>query len=481
MKKIKLSKSISFRFLSISLVMCIMLYLLTLVGSGMLYSRAVESRYASLCKTVSQAVSSSVDADNINIWLSDADTYGYVQATNRIEELKNDIPELEFIKIYQMRNDGMYTVYNTNSKLLRRDLGNVVGYDAKWGKYKDDFLEGKSVERIFVNGYYGQTMTYCTPMTDSNGECVAYACSGISMNSIQGELSSFIKSFGTLLFGVIAVLYAIIFIYIRGKIILPANRLGSAMLHPIRKGSVEHMRRLATNNCYTTRDMKHILKGAAKVFAEKNEITTTNQEQQKDIMYAFATIINRSDVVSDEYKDNVGASTKILCEQMMKSDKFSDTVTPEFCKSLELAAPLHDIGKLTIPDDITYKPDRLTDDEFEIIKAHSQNGALIIERAKKSMKRRKYLDIAHEAALYHHERWDGGGYPSGLKGEEIPLSARIVAIVDAYDAITRRCCYHNANTPERAYEILLGENGHFDADILECFKQARDKIIELYS
>lgn len=481
MKKSKFKKSLSFRYLIVSFLMCVIIYIITIVASAFLYSNAIETRYANLCKTVSHVVAGSFDADSVDIWLKGEHTHSYIQATNKLEKLNGNIPYLDSIAIYQMREDGMYTIYNTKSTLLRRDLGNVVSYSNKWDNYKSKFLAGEEVENIFVNGYDGKVLTYCMPIFDSNGKCAAYACTGISMSTITAERTGFVKSFGMVLFVIIAALYMLIYVYIKTKIVNPVNRLSYDMETPIRRDCIKHMRKLASNNCYSVSDMQKILRSSAKVFDEKIGTDTQNRKHQRDAILTFSSVMSRSDVVSEKYKDHTGAYTRILCEELSKDEKFSQELDADTIKMLELAAPLHDIGNLSVPDEIIYKPSSLSDDEFNIIKNHVQYGADIIARVKKSMKKAKYLDVAYDIALYHHEHYDGRGYMAQLSGEDIPLTARIVAVVDVFDAVVQDKCYHSAVSPEKAFEIILHDDGHFDPDVLKCFIRVKDKIIEEYN
>ncbi len=142
------------------------------------------------------------------------------------------------------------------------------------------------------------------------------------------------------------------------------------------------------------------------------------------------------------------------------------------------AASLHDIGKIVIPEEILNKPGRLTKEEFEVMKTHSARGAEMLNSLPVSMES-KLLQHAYAICRWHHERWNGGGYPDGLKGDEIPLSAQLVALADVYDALTSKRVYKPAYSHERAIEMILnGECGQFNPDILECLKQEEGKLEE---
>lgn len=142
---------------------------------------------------------------------------------------------------------------------------------------------------------------------------------------------------------------------------------------------------------------------------------------------------------------------------------------------IKYSSPLHDIGKLKIPDSILLKPGPLTKEEWEIMKTHTIIGAKILEGSKI-----KYLKAAEKIALLHHEKWDGTGYPFGLKGKKIPLLARIVSLADVFDALTSDRPYRKAFSIEEAFEIIKNESGkHFDPELVELFLKIKDEIIEI--
>jgi putative two-component system response regulator len=141
---------------------------------------------------------------------------------------------------------------------------------------------------------------------------------------------------------------------------------------------------------------------------------------------------------------------------------------------------LHDIGKVGIPDSILLKPDRLTPDEFEIMKQHTEIGAAALEDASNKSECCEFLQTAKEIARYHHERFDGTGYPSGLRGTSIPLSARIVAVADVFDALTSERVYKKAMDPMDAKSLIESESGnHFDPVIVSAFTESWDQFMAL--
>ncbi|MCC7198575.1 MAG: two-component system response regulator [Gammaproteobacteria bacterium] len=172
---------------------------------------------------------------------------------------------------------------------------------------------------------------------------------------------------------------------------------------------------------------------------------------------------------------------KALAQQLSRRPRFTTVLPPEDIELLYKLAPLHDIGKVGIPDSILLKPGRLTPDEFEVMKTHTTLGRDVIMHAEIELGARpRFLDMAAEIALSHHEKWDGSGYPQGLKGEEIPLSARLMAVADVYDVLTSRRVYKAPVPHNQTVATMRAERGrHFDPDILDAFLEIHEDFHEV--
>ncbi|MBI5330232.1 MAG: two-component system response regulator [Betaproteobacteria bacterium] len=162
---------------------------------------------------------------------------------------------------------------------------------------------------------------------------------------------------------------------------------------------------------------------------------------------------------------------RLLAQLLRERPRFKSLINDRFIDLLTRSAPLHDIGKVGIPDAILQKPGKLTPEEWEIMKTHAQLGAVAIEQAERDAEKTvEFLALAKEIAHWHHERWDGSGYPDGLKGDVIPLSARIMAVADVFDALISARVYKPAMSYEQARTIIAdGCGGHFDPDLVDAF------------
>ena len=169
----------------------------------------------------------------------------------------------------------------------------------------------------------------------------------------------------------------------------------------------------------------------------------------------------------------------ILAREMQKDAAFRDQLTDELIEEIESAAPLHDIGKIVVSDAILLKPGKLTKEEFEEVKVHTTKGGEMIRTLFSELEDALFLQIAEEIVIYHHEWWNGAGYPTGLKGQDIPLSARIMAVADVYDALISDRVYKKAMPKEQALEIIYNEAGtHFDPNIIRILRKIEDQSTE---
>jgi response regulator RpfG family c-di-GMP phosphodiesterase len=171
---------------------------------------------------------------------------------------------------------------------------------------------------------------------------------------------------------------------------------------------------------------------------------------------------------------------RALANYLCKFDKHKALLTPNYIELLYKSAPLHDVGKVGIPDNILLKPGKLTDEEFKTMKRHPEIGAKALSIAEKHLGSNSFLQLAKEIALTHHEKWDGNGYPKGLKGDEIPLSGRLMALADVYDALISERVYKKAFSHEKAKSIILeGKGSHFDPELVDAFLTIEQEFVDI--
>jgi putative two-component system response regulator len=197
-------------------------------------------------------------------------------------------------------------------------------------------------------------------------------------------------------------------------------------------------------------------------------------ETRNITIFALAKLAESRDTETGLHLERMCNYSKIIATELSKMDKYKDIVTPDYIHNIYLTSPMHDIGKVAIPDSVLLKPDRLTDEEWKIMKIHSEKGAETLGAALKRFPGIAFLEIARDIAWCHHEKYDGSGY------EKIPLSGRIVALADVYDALTTKRVYKKAFTPYVARSIIKESAGkHFDPDITEVFLSNEASFIEI--
>ncbi|MGV2872523.1 HD-GYP domain-containing protein [Colwellia sp. E150_009] len=210
------------------------------------------------------------------------------------------------------------------------------------------------------------------------------------------------------------------------------------------------------------------------------ERTQQMEELQDVAMVSMGALAESRDPETGNHIRRTQYYVKLIAEELRKLDKFKDFLTPQNITMLYKSAPLHDIGKVGIPDSILLKPGKLTDDEFEIMKLHSTYGHDAIEAAINTMHtNNNFLRFAKEIAYGHHEKWDGSGYPLGLSGDDIPLSARLMALADVYDALISKRVYKPAFSHDKSVAIILeGKGSHFDPEIVDAFMRIQQACYE---
>jgi putative two-component system response regulator len=194
-------------------------------------------------------------------------------------------------------------------------------------------------------------------------------------------------------------------------------------------------------------------------------------------VFALAQLTDSRDPETGGHLCRIRYYSQTLAEQLQHSGPYQTAIDGRFLNDLYRGSPLHDIGKVAVPDAILRKPGKLTPEEFDAIKLHVRVGGDTLENARNYVGRGTFMDMAADIARYHHERYDGSGYSAGLRGQEIPLAARIVALADVYDALTSPRIYKPAYEPERARQIILDESGtRFDPAIVEAFSACFEKF-----
>lgn len=202
----------------------------------------------------------------------------------------------------------------------------------------------------------------------------------------------------------------------------------------------------------------------------------------EEMLLGFSALLEKKDGGTGGHVRRTSEYAVIIARELGKLPKYKDHITREYIKNLKQAAPMHDIGKISIPDNILQKPGKLTDEEFTTMKTHSSEGAKIIKETFSHLVEDEEGSMAYKVALNHHEKWNGRGYPNGIAAEEIPLCARIMAVADVFDAVSAKRCYRDAMPLQKCFAIIYeGKGTDFDPEIVDAFFERQKEIVRIYN
>lgn len=203
-------------------------------------------------------------------------------------------------------------------------------------------------------------------------------------------------------------------------------------------------------------------------------------ESRDVLLFAMAKLTESRDNDTGLHLDRIREYCRILAQELSNWPEYHEEIDGEYIQLLYLTSPLHDIGKVGIPDSVLLKPGPLTPEEFEIMKRHTTIGGETLQAVTLAHPEARYLSMARDIAFTHHERWDGSGYPFGLRGRDIPLCGRLTALADVYDALTSRRIYKAKMGHDEARQIILdGSGSHFDPDVVEAFRRREAEFIRV--
>ena len=451
---------------------------------------ASEAEYAT---DTARFAATLVDGNMIDKYIERKDNAeGYYRINRYFSLIWHSSDRIQYLYVYQIKEDGCHVVFDVDTPdTPGSETGTIIPFDDGFGDKLDDLLAGKEIEPIITNDTYGWLLSSYVPIKDNQGRTQAYCCVDVAMPNIVEVERTFAFKITTILMGFFIMILTLSVYFAKRFIVSPVNSLAKLAGdfaytdNEARKETLDSIKDLEIKTgdeieqlydamAKTTRDTVDFINESQR----KNEAISTFQSGMINVM---ADLVESRDQSTGEHIKNTSEYVAIICDELIKEGKFSDILNEEFKNNIVSSAPMHDIGKIKISDTILNKPGKFTDEEYEIMKTHAAEGAKIISTVKKTVEsdalKEDYLGEAENMAHYHHEKWNGKGYPCGLKGEEIPLSARIMAVADVFDALVAVRVYKPAMPFEKALSIIKESSGeHFDPAIVEAFVNAEDKI-----
>ncbi|MCR5474089.1 MAG: HD domain-containing protein [Lachnospiraceae bacterium] len=470
--------------LATSAVVCMVL-------SVNVYERMSIEEHTRLAEGCANLAAGVIDADQVDKYLrTRGGTEDYAQTKKRLEKILYSSTEIAYLYVYKMEEKGFRVVFDIDTEDTPAEMvGSLIPYDESFEPYIPRLLEGRRVEPIITNDEYGYLLTVAMPVIDTKGVCTCYAIADVDMMKLEAYGRSFLTEMITVFMGFFILLCTFTIWLTDYQILIPVNTIAKGMdrlshsrdTQEDMDEDVKMFRRIGIRTGDEVENLYYsacaMTKNQAEQMRSIRRLSDSTAKMQDGLIITMADLVESRDSDTGAHVQKTAAYVRIIVEGLKKKGYYSEKITPKFMSDVVRSAPLHDVGKINIPDGVLNKPGKLTDEEYEIMKTHTTAGKRIMENAISTIEGDNYLKEARNMAAYHHERWDGKGYPEGIHGEVIPLSARIMAVADVFDALTSERVYKSAFPLEKALSILEeGKGTQFDPKCVEVFMDALPEV-----
>ena len=456
------------------------------------FRNASVTEQTKMAQGVISVVTSSVDADKIDEYLEKGEAAeGYLETKAILQHLMESSENVDYCYVYRIQEDGCHVVFDPDTPdTPGMKPGEIQPFEEDFMKYVPQLLRGEPLGKSIENtGVYGWELTLYEPIYDSKGVCQAYAGVDINMNHIARNGYQFLARVVSLFFGFFIMILTAAIWLAEYNVILPINTMAMTTVRSAFATKAARQRSVESINALDIRtgdEIENLYRSVVKATEDMARQTEQMERQsetisklQNGLILVLADMVESRDQCTGDHVRKTAAYTGIIMEQLRKDGVYTDQLTDTFINDVVNSAPLHDVGKIRVSDTILNKPGKLTDEEFDQMKLHTVYGSEVIAQAMQTVSETdsSYLMEAQNLAHYHHEKWNGRGYPCGLSGENIPLSARIMAVADVFDALVSRRSYKEGFPFEKAMAIIKeGSGSHFDPQIVNAFVEAEDEV-----
>ncbi len=484
----------------ISSIMIVIAFVTTSISYLLYHSFAIKE-YTQQGQSTATLAASYIDGDDIYHFLKEGKTAPHYEETlQKLEKIIESTPDIKYLYVYRITESGCHVVFDlADEGGETSELGTVIPFDESFTNYIPSLLLGKSIDPIISDDTYGWLLTNYEPVYDSFGKCACYAATDISMSDVRVEGISFVTKIASLFAGFFLLILALVMWFAKYHLVYPINAMtlaSSEFIYNNEHDRNESIKRIKALKISTGDEIENLYEAISKMIADTvshlNKIKRKERQisiLQNCLITVLADVVESRDQNTGDHIKKTAAYSRLLLKCMKKKGIHSDIITDDYIEDVANSAPLHDIGKIVVPDAVLNKAGRLDDEEYKIMKEHAKAGRQIIDKAMKLVPNSGYLKEARHLASYHHEKWDGSGYPEGLSGENIPLSARIMAVADVLDALLSKRCYKPPMDFDKAIDIIKeGSGKHFDPEIVDvlldnlpAFKAIADEHNETYN
>lgn len=470
--------------------MTVIALLYSVIGVN-IHRKTVTNEEAGLATGIANLAAEVIDGDRVDEYLETRGNLDdYRDTRDLLEKIFRSSEEIAFLYVYRVEAEGNRVIFDFDTEdVPAEEIGTLVPIERGFEPYLLDLLEGKKIDPIVTDDRYGYLITAAVPVYDSNYRCVCYAFADVNMEKLHMSTISFFAEMATIFLGFFILLCVFIIWLTDYQLIFPINSIARSMekladgrdTQEAMDEDVKTFRKLGIQtgdeieNLYLSAE--RLTKNQAEQMRSIRKLSESTFKMQDGLIVTMADLVESRDSDTGAHVQKTAAYVKIIVEGLKAKGYYAGKITPKFISDVVRSAPLHDIGKINIPDEVLNKPGKLTDEEYEIMKTHAAAGKRIMENAISTVEGDNYLKEARNMAGYHHERWDGKGYPEGIHGEVIPLSARIMAVADVFDALTSPRVYKPAFSLEKSLSILEeGKGTQFDPKCVEVFMESLSEV-----
>ena len=469
------------------------LFIFGLFSAAISYQVYIDStvhQYKRFGEGVAKLAASAVNPDRVNEYLSiGKSAKGYMETERMLYHIKEVFPPIKFVHVYRMAENGSYVVFDLDSKEEKgRNPSDYIPLTQAVRQEHSTLLAGGRANPVISDERYGLLLTVYAPVYDKKGICQCYAVVELSMEDLRIQSRDFIVKLSFIFLVIFIILLLATFWLAKYSLILPINTMAHSagiFAYHSEEALEKSLERISHLDIHTGDEVENLYrsfvtmtKNSVRYMTDIRAKSETIAKMQTALILTLADMVERRDKNTGHHIKKTAAYVKIIAEEMKEKGIYPDILTDEYIHNMVESAPLHDVGKITIPDAILNKPGKLTKDEFELMKTHAAAGGKIIGSLIETVPDSDYLYEARNLATYHHEKWDGSGYPSGLSGENIPLSSRIMAVADVFDALISTRSYKKGYPYDKALEIIReGSGSHFDPLVVEAFFAAKEEVL----
>lgn len=434
-----------------------------------------------------------VDGERIDTYIREGeDAPGYKETEEKIKKIYSSADKVAYLYVAQLRNGVYRAVFDVEGAEGAPEPykpGAVIEFEEGFDKYLASVDAGEIGTPIETNDDWGNLITVAYPIKNQAGYSAAYAIADVSVGDLINFAREFVLKTIFTLAGILILIIAFELWITESFTVRPISGMVDCVNRFSGSGDDqdqldENVRIIRSLNIQTGDEIEKLYSTICSMTLNQAEqmrnirhLSDSTTTMQDGLIITMADLVESRDSDTGAHVQKTAAYVKIIAEGLRNKGYYAEKVTPKFISDIVRSAPLHDVGKINIPDGILNQARKLTDDEFELMKTHTTAGKQIIEKAMSTVSGGMYLKEARNMAAYHHERWDGKGYPEGLHGEVIPLSARIMAVADVFDALTSPRIYKPAFPMEKALEILQeGSGSQFDPKCVEVFMDSLSEV-----